>query len=77
MSNGFPVYVYLHRTFVELPMSNGFPPAATWAASTSSASACCVQNLKKCTTGLSFVTLLKSVQHNLVLLPFLKVYSSA
>ena len=36
--------VYLHRTLVDVPMSNGLPPAATWAASAASAKSCCVQN---------------------------------
>ena len=36
--------VYLHRTLVDVPMANGLPPAATWAASAASAKACCGQN---------------------------------
>lgn len=36
--------VYLHRTLVDVPMAKWFPPAATWASSTDSAKACCVQN---------------------------------
>ena len=40
--------VYLHRTLVDVPMANGFPPAATWAASAASANACCIiQNEEK------------------------------
>jgi hypothetical protein len=36
--------VHLHSTLVDVPMANGFPPAATWALSAASASACCIQN---------------------------------